>query len=84
MIEIEINLYKFGYRNLKKNLYTIKIANDGTGSKTIGNYKYRVTKSKIIKMGKIAGFRRKNRTALYLLYLVLKSMFEKEKIDEKI
>ncbi len=79
MIEVEINLYKFGFRNLKQNLYTVKIANDGTGSKTIGNYKYKVTKSKRSRVGEIKNFKRKDKSALYLLYLVLKDRFEENK-----
>lgn len=79
MVEVEINMYKFGFRNLKQNLYTITITNDGTGSKTIGNYKYQVFKNIKSKSGVIKGFKRKNKSALYLLYLVLKDKFEEKK-----
>ncbi len=80
MIEVEIDLYKFGFRSLKQNLYTVKITNDGTGTKTVGNYKYKVTKSKRSTGGEIKDFKRKDKSALYLLYLVLKDRFEEKKL----
>ena len=38
MIVVRVELWPGGYRNRMKHLGTMTIVNDGTGSKTIGNY----------------------------------------------
>ena len=66
-----------GFQKGKRNLGTIRIWNDGTGTWLSGNYGYKVTKGNKVKAeGHITGFPRKRKDAFALLYLVLKDINE--------
>ena len=80
MIIVDLKLWPLGFADEETLLGFIKIWNDGTGSKTKGNYCYTlVKKNKIKTEGRITSFPRKRKDAFNLLWLVLKDVYEKEK-----
>ncbi len=76
MIRIIIELWPFGLETHKKVLHTLDIANDGSGTSTQGNYKSRIDLSKWDE-DQVINFPRKSKSALELLYLVLKKKYDK-------
>ena len=88
MIRIEIYIWPFGFENKKKLLHVMNIANDGTGSKESGNYKFTAfrkgTKSSIWREGKIEKFPRLRLNSWHLLARILPKMLGLEKDDEKL
>lgn len=73
MIDVLMNLDSFGLGKKITQLARIKIWNDGTGSKNVGNYKYEIRgkSNRLMKAGMIAGFPRKAKHSVKLLQLVL-------------
>jgi hypothetical protein len=63
-----------------KETWTADIWNDLSGSETIGNYLFKIyeknSTEKIWKGGSVKGFKRKQWSVWYLLYLVLKQIYE--------
>ena len=78
MIKITIELHRWGNPNDKKTLATATISNDATGTRSRGNYTYKLAKASgnIWKSGKIEDFPRKSRSVWRLLYLVLKDVYK--------
>lgn len=81
MIVIKIELWPHGDRRRKKNIGTVVIANDGTGTPTRGNYHCvaagrgnRSTRPPCRQFGRVVGFARKSRSAYDLLKLALEAM----------
>lgn len=72
MINIEIDLVPMGFLAPKK-LKSIKIWNDGTGTKYVGNYGYELLNKNgtTHRKGHIEGFRRKSKNVFELLALCL-------------
>jgi len=76
MIRITVELVPFGVEEQARTLCTAKIANDGTGSKTRGNYRYRfeqVGRNAAWRKGRVTGFRRKRE---HVWRLVLKCLID--------
>ena len=75
MLRITIELWPFGFETNKKTLSIMNIWNDGTGTKTSGNYKYKIlktrSKTQSWRSGFVNNFRRKQMNAWDLLFLVL-------------
>jgi hypothetical protein len=69
MIEIKIDLVPFGDESKRKNLRTIIIANDLTGTNEIGNYDV-LSKDRMKKYGKI----KKHKRVKDVLYLAQKAI----------
>lgn len=79
MIRITVELLPLGDKNRSTVLGEAVIANDGTGTGTKGNYKYRIRgKSRILKggTGNIEGFKRERDNVWELLRLALNQMHE--------
>lgn len=74
MVRVTVELVPRG-RGEPRHLGTAEIYNDGSGSRTRGNYKYRLfSKSKRVwKTGGIEGFPRTQRLGWDLLFRVLRS-----------
>ena len=72
MLKITVALYPFGGEHSKETLYEIRIGNDGTGTKEIGNYTYNIYNCKIekAKLGSLKNFKR-DKGALQLLKEIL-------------
>jgi len=82
MIKIIVELWPLGFEQNKKILGEMEIANDTTGTRTQGNYSFRISKQGnegIWKRGSLIGFPRKQKNVWHLLFLCLKSAIEKEK-----
>jgi hypothetical protein len=76
MIDININLVPLGIMKPRQ-LGHIKIWNDATGTKEIGNYKYRITDGDTKIEGEVKDFRRLEQNVFHLLKIVLnKSIME--------
>lgn len=77
MIRIDLDLIYGGF-GVPKNLGHIEIWNDGTGSKTKGNYCYKAIKNGRQKAaGQIKNFPRKQRDVFRLLQCVIEDMYTK-------
>lgn len=81
MLIMKIELLPFGNKKKSKVLYKLVIVNDNTGSEEIGNYKFSMFlpylyDNDVYKTGIIKGFPRISKSALYLLYLILKKIFK--------
>lgn len=75
MIRITIELLPHGYEEKKTIIATGKIVNDGTGSVSIGNYKYELELYKQSwNHGEIKGFPRQEKNIWQLLREVLSSI----------
>lgn len=76
MINIQINLVPGGVVRKMRPIGTINIVNDGTGTGTMGNYRYLVEhKGKTFAEGEIKNFPRKKKNVIYLLGYVLSDIF---------
>lgn len=72
MIDIKINMTPFGVKEFSKLLGAIHISNDGTGTLTKGNYKYKlVHKGRVYRRGEIKEFPRQKKNVMWLLKMVL-------------
>jgi len=74
MILINLEMLPLGFQKGKRNLGTIQIWNNGTGTLSSGNYSYKIPKIKA--EGQITGFPRKRKDVFALLHLVLKDIYE--------
>lgn len=77
MIVVKVELWPFGSESRKRILGEAHIINDATGSKTKGNYKFKLFKKNkhgIWKTGEIKNFPRLRRNGYDLLYLCLKQI----------
>lgn len=88
MLRITIELYPYGLVARKRTLGIIDIANDGTGTKTRGNYMVRIQRGER-KMGNwikgaIKDFPRKSKGAFDLLLLALISAVNGKKVIDKL
>lgn len=87
MIQIEIYLAPHGDTKNRKLIAAGEIANDGTGTQTLGNYKYVLMKKtkRSAKVGEIKGFHRKVNDVWHLLHLILNNIAEErfEKLMEQ-
>ena len=79
MLYVKIELWPHGLTTQKQILFEGGIANDGTGTKTTGNYTFAFAncKSHRAKKGEVRNFKRLNKSSLELLYLCLKQIFHK-------
>ena len=80
MLVVTVELWPFGDASRKTVLGIAKIANDGTGSPSLGNYTAEIHKgdhlSRVWKRGRVEQFRRQVLTAWDLLYLVLQDVLK--------
>jgi len=76
MIRITIELLPFGLEKNKKTLASMKIWNDATGTKTMGNYKYIMNLSRKWKSGEIKKFPRQRLNVWYLINRILRDAIE--------
>ena len=75
MILISLEMLPLGFINNKKNLGSIQIWNDGTGTLSSGNYCYKLTKNNKVKHeGRITKFPRKRKDVFNLLWRVLEDV----------
>jgi len=76
MIKVTVELCPFGSEKNKETLAEMKIWNDATGTKSIGNYCYKIfkkhSKTQIWRLGEVKNFKRLQLGVWDLLYLVLK------------
>ena len=75
MVKVTIDLHS-ATDNSIKNLSTIEISNDGTGTQDIGNYDVKVGKNS--RKARVIGYRRKKDSVHYLLYLALAAYYGKK------
>lgn len=86
MLVIKIELWPLGDGCKAETLGVAKIVNDGTGTRSVGNYTlsiFRKGSSKVLKSGRISGFPRLRKGPWELLMLCLASAYLKvtEKSD---
>lgn len=78
MIRITIELVPHGVEYLSRTIGVATIANDGTGTKDVGNYVYKLfteeESPKLWKTGEIKGFERLRYTVWKLLFLILQDI----------
>lgn len=84
MLKITIELIPWGIESQAKTIGQMKIWNDATGTKSRGNYKFRIFRknstSAVWKYGEIKDFKRQIDGAWKLLFLCLRDVFvNKEK-----
>jgi len=74
MLRVTVEIWPFGSKAAKRTLGVAEIANDATGSKTKGNYNYRLYDAggKLWKSGRVEDFPRQCLLAFDLLYRALK------------
>lgn len=79
MIKVKIELVPWGIRSVT-DTWEGHIWNDLSGNATKGNYTFRIfqknSTEKIWKIGHISGFKRKQWSVWYLLYLVLRMIYD--------
>lgn len=73
MLEVKIDLVPFGDRTRTKQIGYVKIWNDGTGDRSVGNYKYRVhdEEDAFVMEGEYRGFKRLEKTVFHLMRDIL-------------
>ncbi len=76
MINIPIDLWKWGDPENKKSLGRIIIYNDGTGTLERGNYIVVAMGKRKVLTGAVQDFPRKNQDSLRLLYEALRDIYE--------
>ena len=81
MLKIKIELIPFGFLPVKTT-WIAEIWNDTTGSKSLGNYQFKIfeknSESKIWKIGSIKNFQRLRWSVWYLLYLCLDQIYGRD------
>lgn len=79
MLRIKIELDQFGSGNIIT-FWMMDVWNDLSGTKFLGNYKFRIYNKNstniLWKRGEIKGFRRLKWSPWYLLYLCLKQIYD--------
>lgn len=75
MIKITIEIWPSGFQSHSRTLGSVEISNDGTGTKSIGNYniKFKSKNGKILKRKRVEGHRRKATSVWKLLEKVFSS-----------
>lgn len=77
MIRVTVELWPHGDKSRKWHLGTAIIANDGTGTEEIGNYRVTLSKwgrpQRVWRRGRVEGFPRKSRGPWDLLYRALQA-----------
>jgi len=79
MLRVTVELIPYGLEQFKQHIGTAEIWNDGTGSKTTGNYKFRLSENgneNTWKLGSVSGFKRVQDSVWDLLCLCLRSTLE--------
>ena len=79
MIRVTVELVPQGDESRAKTLHTAVIANDGSGTKDRGNYRFSLSRkgsARPWKEGRISGFPRKRLGTWHLLYRVLKEALD--------
>jgi len=72
MIDIKINMIPFGQLEYGRLIGAVHISNDATGTRTKGNYRYKlVHKGRVYREGTIKGFPRQRKNVMWLLKMVL-------------
>ena len=80
MIRVTVEMVPFGVEELATKLAILFIANDGSGSRTRGNYNYSIsTGKKTWRKGRIENFPRRSCSVWNLIYRVLRGVFENGK-----
>jgi len=80
MIKITVWMYPHGNASDAKEIAEMKIWNNMTGTRSVGNYEFRITKASMSgklqyrnwKSGAISGFHRLKKNVWHLIYMVLK------------
>ena len=79
MIKVTLELIPFGLGKVKS-YWIADIWNDASGSKSLGNYEFKIYEKnstfKIWKQGEVKNFQRLRWSVWYLLYLCLKTIYE--------
>ena len=80
MLECKINIVPKGYRDLTRNVATVRVINDGTGNMFVGNYRieYETDKNPETKYLSLHGFDR-SKDAGELYQEVFSLIYGKEK-----
>lgn len=83
MIKITVELWPYGIEAKKEVIGEMKIANDGTGTRSIGNYTFKVwSKGKLWKIGAIKGFHRLRFNVWYLIFnCLITALFKNKKVN---
>lgn len=84
MIKITIEIHPYGDESKKRTIGVMDIWNDNTGTKTRGNYVFKIFKqgsNAIWGVGEIKDFPRERKNVWYLLHLCLSKIIEKERSD---
>ena len=78
MIEVDIRLIPFGIRSAARTIGSVRIVNDGTGTKAFGNYRIALTPRDqncgIWKTGKLKGYDRSQDPYTLLLQCLAKTL----------
>ena len=75
MIRVSVQLLPLGNKKFSKEIASITIVNDGSGSDVIGNYEYEVIADDVSHTGNLVGFKRRKYNVMYLIYLILKNVY---------
>ena len=81
MLRIVIDLIPLGFGEPLE-IGNMEVWNDATGSKTIGNYGFRIFKKNsnvVIKSGHVSRYKRKAWSVWYLIYLCLHEVYKDKK-----
>lgn len=83
-MEVEISLNPLGLGLEKKNLGKIRIINDGTGDRNLGNYRVEFLdrKGRVFRKRAIHGYKRKTEPMWKLMAMAMESYY-KEQEDEQ-
>lgn len=72
MIDIKIRVIPFGQEKYSRLIGAIHIANDATGTRTKGNYRYKIVhKGRVYREGTVKGFPRRQKNSIWLLKMIL-------------
>ena len=76
MLRVTIELVPWGMESQKRTLATADIINDGSGTKSSGNYNFRLDDKagRVWKSGRVEGFPRKRLLAFDLLFRALNNV----------
>lgn len=79
MIKVSIDLHPLGIESEKRALGSMRIWNDATGTRDVGNYQFEVigANGRVLKHGCVKGFPRRTHRAEELMYLCLKQIYDK-------
>lgn len=79
MILVKMQLVSAVSRSRDARLVTIEIYNDGTGTKTRGNYEFAIVgkKGRVLKKGRVENWPRKSKSPCALLQRVINTAYPK-------